>query len=612
MKTQCKSPSPLVLTLHDHAAGLARRIAAAIDGQAIITSPHPAQAIRDASLAGQPVIGICAAGILVRALSPLLTDKRHEPPVIAVSPDGAHVVPLLGGHNGGNALARRIAHITGGTAAITTASDNITGLALDEPPAGWALANPADAKAFIAALLNGATVALHDETEQATWLRTSALPFREGSSAADTDTDALRITCTTRAVAGDQRHLVYHPRQLLLGVGMARHAPAQEIIDLVETTLAEARLSRHAVAAIGSIACKADEEALNALAHWLDAPLRLFTAEQLARMEVPNPSAVVAAEVGTPSVAEAAALALGGDQARLLVEKRKSANCTVAIATLPTPLSDAASLPGRARGRLFVVGLGPGDARLRTTQAREALLRATDWVGYGLYLDLAADLAQGKRLHAFDLGAEEDRVRHAIRLAAQGRNVALLCSGDAAIYAMASLVFELLERDTETWSDFERRIAVEVIPGITALQAASAAAGALIGHDFCAISLSDLMTPWEVIRQRIAAVAQGDFVIAFYNPRSRRRTHQLAEAFDILCAHRPACTPVLFAAQVGRPEERLHITTLAEARAENADMLSIVLVGNSESRIMEANGVPRLYTPRGYGLHGKNEREKGA
>ncbi len=592
---------PLVLALHDHAAELAERIADTIGGQPCIAPQHPAQAMRDAFATGQPLICICAAGIIIRALAPLLANKRSEPPVIAISADGAHIVPLLGGHAGGNALARRIAEALKAHAAITTASDTSFGLALDEPPPGWRLANPQDAKPFITALLDGAKVHLVDDTGHAGWLRESALPFSESPEDA-----ALRITCTTHRLAGHERHLVYHPRQLVLGIGLARNAPVEAVQALVQQALTEADAAEHAIAAIGTLACKADEPALAALCAELDVPLHLFSAAQLQAIDVPNPSDVVAAEVGTPSVAEAAALALAGAEGHLLLEKRKNAHVTIAIAALPRPPEDAATLPGRPRGHLAIVGLGPGAPAQRTIAAREALLSAADWVGYDLYLQLAEDLSGGKRLHPFPLGAEEERVRHAIRLAGEGRRVALLGSGDAAIYAMASLVFELLEREQEGWSDFERRIHIEVIPGITALQAASAAAGALIGHDFCAISLSDLMTPWEVIRRRIETAALGDFVMAFYNPRSRRRTTQLAEALEVLRAHRPPSTPVLFASQMGRPQEKLHLTTLAEARAEMADMLSIVLVGNSESRIITASGQNMAYTPRGYGL--KNDR----
>ena len=418
----------------------------------------------------------------------------------------------------------------------------------------------------------------------------------------------LRITIAERPTGTEQNHLVYYPRDLVIGVGMARDASAGNVIALVEAALARADLPAERVAAIGTIAVKADEPALAALSRRLEAPIRLFSADELGRVKVPNPSAVVAVEVGTPSVAEAAALLLAGEDGRLLVEKEKNAQATVAIARCPAPVRDPDRLPGRARGRLFIVGLGPGDATMRTAQAREALLSATDWVGYDLYLDLVADLAAGKRLHPFPLGREEDRVRHAIDLAAQGRRVALVCSGDAAIYAMASPVFELLAREEEGWDDFARRIEVEVIPGITALQAASARAGALIGHDFCAISLSDLLTPWEVIERRLQAAAQGGFVTALYNPKSRRRTRQLERALTIFRRHRPPQTPVVIASNVGRATEKITVTTLSAVDTDTVDMLSIVLVGAPNSRFLTANGRRMAYTPRGYEMkHGRDE-----
>ena len=583
---------PLVLAVSRRQATLAERIAQAVSGRALIAPADVAVALRDAFADGQPIIGICATGILVRTLAPLLADKHVEPPVIAVSADGAHVVPLLGGHHGANALARRVAEITGGVAALTTASDNLFGVALDEPPPAWRLANPEDVKAFMAALMDGASVFVTGETPD--WLAESALPFSDDPAA------PLRISIAETLTETGPKHLVYYPRDLVIGVGMARDADPASVIALVETALARADLPSARVAAIGTIAVKADEPALDALSRQLDAPIRLFSADDLKRADVPNPSAVVAVEVGTPSVAEAAALSLAGENGRLVVEKEKNAVATVAVAQCPAPVADPDALPGRPRGTLFVVGLGPGAPTMRTTQSREALLSATDWVGYDLYLRLAADLSTGKRLHPFPLGAEEQRVRHAIELAAEGRKVALLCSGDAAIYAMASPVFELLCREEEGWDDFARRIRVEVIPGITALQAASARAGALIGHDFCAISLSDLLTPWEVIERRLKAAAEGGFVAALYNPKSRRRTRQLETALAIFRTHRPPETPVIVASSVGRSEEKVSVTTLAEVDPGMVDMLSIVLIGAPNSRFVTANGRRMAFTPRGY------------
>ena len=224
---------------------------------------------------------------------------------------------------------------------------------------------------------------------------------------------------------------------------------------------------------------------------------------------------------------------------------------------------------------------------------------------------MISDLHSGQKQHRFDLGQEEVRVRHALKLAGQGKTVALISSGDPGIYAMSSLVFELLEtgkpgasakscakdNSVSEW----QRIHVEATPGISALQAASARIGAPLGHDFCTISLSDLLTPWETIERRICAAAEGDFVIAFYNPVSRRRTTQLVRAQEILLKHRPAETPVILARNLGRDEEKVLTVSLGELDPAEVDMLTVVLVGSSQTRRLELpNREVKVYTPRGY------------
>jgi cobalt-precorrin 5A hydrolase/precorrin-3B C17-methyltransferase len=263
---------------------------------------------------------------------------------------------------------------------------------------------------------------------------------------------------------------------------------------------------------------------------------------------------------------------------------------------------------GRARGRLSVVGLGPGTPDWRSPQARRLLMEATDWVGYGLYLDLVEKYAPGKAQHRFPLGAEEARVRHALELAGAGRDVALISSGDPGIYAMAALAFELLDPETSPpLSEGARRVAIEVAPGISAFQAAAARAGAPFGHDFCLISLSDLLTPWAAIEKRLHAAAEGDFAVAFYNPRSLRRTEHLSKALEILKSHRPGDTPVIVASNLGRPKETLVITPLRDFDPEVVDMLTIVIVGSSATRAFtRGDGRTHAYTPRGYAA--KRER----
>lgn len=525
---------------------------------------------------GQTIIGLCASGILIRAIAPHLDDKRTEPPVIAVAEDGSSIVPLLGGHHGANALAAQIARITGGYAAITTASDVALGVSFDQPVEGHTLENYDDHKAFVAALLAEKKVRI---VGSAPWL--SILKSDESA--------ALTITVTEKVMRGSSRHLIYHPQILTVGIGCERGAAIEEVDELVETTLNAHGLSWTSVACIASIDIKADELAIGRYGSFV----RYFTAEELRAQSprISSPSEVVEREVGTPSVAEAAALAAAGPDSELIIAKVKSKRATCAIARAPHPIINP---PGSLRGRLSVVGIGPGSRDWRAPAARIALRAATEWVGYDLYLDLITDIKEDQTEHRFPLGGEEERVRKAIALAKQGKRVALVCSGDAGIYAMAALVYEIIDLEPN-------RISVEVIPGISAFQAAAAKAGAMIGHDFCCISLSDLLTPWEAIEKRVKAAAEGDFVISFYNPRSLKRRDQLERAFAILKAHRPPDTPVIIASNLGRTEENVRIVKFADFNPDDVDMLTLVMVGSSQSKsFARGDGRTYAYTPRGY------------
>ncbi|MDX1400501.1 MAG: precorrin-3B C(17)-methyltransferase, partial [Kiloniellales bacterium] len=314
------------------------------------------------------------------------------------------------------------------------------------------------------------------------------------------------------------------------------------------------------------------------------------------RARLATPSELVFREVGCHGVAEGAALAAVGGDGELILPKRKSRRATCAIGLASSPLP--AEIIGRAPGHLAVVGLGPGDEVWRAPEVDLMVRGADDLVGYSLYLDLLGSLGDGKIRHDFALGEEEARVRHALELAAGGRKVVLICSGDPGIYAMASLVFELLDREERAdWM----RLEIKVVPGISALQAASARIGAPLGHDFCTISLSDLLTPWEVIEKRIRTAAEGDFVIAFYNPVSRRRRGQFVKAMEILRQHRSGDTPVVIGRNLGREAESLRVTSLAKVTVDDIDMLSLVLVGSMETKEIEREGKrPWVYTPRGY------------
>ncbi|MCT8159210.1 precorrin-3B C(17)-methyltransferase [Pseudoruegeria sp. SHC-113] len=585
--------TPIVICLNRSGEPTARRVAQALgapvhgrEGRVDVADaffPDALEHIRTLFAAGTPVIGVCAAGILIRAVAPLLVDKTKEPPVVAVSDDGGVVVPLLGGHRGANRLASEIAQALEATAAVTTAGDVALGVALDAPPAGYRLANPQDAKSVMARLLAGET------------------PRVEGENIFGLKASATGTLTMSVGETPSQADLRYHPQSYTLGLGCARNADPEELWALVQEVLSEANIAPEAVASVNSIDLKGDEPAMNVVAQRLGVPLRLFTAQELeaeaARLE--TPSEVVFAEVGCHGVSEGAALAAAGQGGTLAVAKRKTANTTAALAKAPEPILD---LPGRARGRLSIIGIGPGQHSWRTPEASALVAQAEELVGYGLYIDLLGPLAAGKERSDFPLGGEEDRCRFAMEQAGKGKNVALICSGDAGIYAMGALVFELLDRGPEAMgvTDAARRVEVICTPGVSALQGAAARAGAPLGHDFCAISLSDLLTPREDIVKRLHAAAEGDFVIAFYNPVSMRRRTLLAEAREILLKHRPADTPVMLASSLGRPEEHIRYRKLSELEVDEVDMLTVVLVGSSHSRLAQLGEGPRMFTPRGY------------
>jgi cobalt-precorrin 5A hydrolase/precorrin-3B C17-methyltransferase len=549
---------------------------------------HVAQHLCSLFESGKTIIAIMATGAVVRCLAHLLNDKHKEPPVVAISEDGSSVVPILGGHHGANQICRFLAENLGSHAAITTSGDVIFNVALDEPPEGYMLANPENAKLVMAELLEGKSAVL---SGRAPWLKDSKLPFAAYGT--------VRLTVSDKTAVPRSLELVYHPKTLALGIGCERGTDPQEAIELVIATLAKSGLAPESIAVVVSIDLKADEVAVHAVGDHFGVPVRFFTAEVLeAEAErLATPSDVVFAETGCHGVAEGAALVAGGKSSELIVPKQKSKRATASIARVVTPIISTEF--GRARGHLSVVGIGPGNKYWRSPEVSSLIGQATDLVGYSLYLNLLEGLADKKNRHDFDLGREEDRVRHAMELAGKGRNVALVCSGDAGIYAMATLVFELLEHGQ--LSDAASRISIQVSPGISALQAAAARAGAPLGHDFCTISLSDLLTPWEMIKKRVKTAAEGDFVIAFYNPVSKRRRVQLAHAKDVLLEHRPKDTPVILATNLGRDGENVRIVPLADLDINEVNMLTVVVVGSSESRVIRTgDGQKWVYTPRGY------------
>jgi precorrin-3B C17-methyltransferase len=246
-------------------------------------------------------------------------------------------------------------------------------------------------------------------------------------------------------------------------------------------------------------------------------------------------------------------------------------------------------------GSLRIVGIGPGKDAWTTPEASSLVSTATDLVGYAPYLE-RLPLKSGQRRHQTGNGAELERSRHALRLAADGRHVALVSGGDPGVFAMAAAVFETIDDGEPSW----RSIDIVVSPGISAMQAAAARVGAPLGHDFCAISLSDNLKPWSIIEKRLMLAAEADFVIALFNPASAARPRRIHEAFAVLRGVKQASTPIIFAHAVGRQNERISIETLASADPSCAGMSTLIIIGSSETRIVPRGaGTPFVYSPRG-------------
>jgi cobalt-precorrin 5A hydrolase/precorrin-3B C17-methyltransferase len=577
---------PAIIILGQNSQPIAKKISAHFPGSQIyglidrtndtdINFSNFGETLRELFATETPIIAICAAGIIIRTLAPLLSDKRAEPPVLAVAEDGSAVVPLLGGLHGVNDLAREIAAALGVQPAITTTGDIRFRTALLSPPQGYYLANPEDAKTFISNLLAGAKVRLEGA---ASWLSESNLPIAPDAK--------LTIRVTEKAIAPRPDCLVYHPQIAAVALTKLSNIEPEIAVSFVQEVLENAGLSPASVAGFFALKEEMGNPALEAVSQYFKVPVRFFNLSELVELD--------SIEFLENKAAQIALTAAGANSHLIEFDRPNSVNCAIALAAQPF---DARAI-GISRGKLAIVGTGPGGAPWMSPEVKEILREATDWVGYKFYLDLAGTLRFGQKRHDSDNREEIDRARFALDLAASGKSVAVVSSGDPGIFAMAAAVFEAIDFDAKPeWQGIDIRVA----PGISAMQAAAAAIGAPLGHDFCVISLSDILKPWEVIEQRIAAAAAADLVMAFYNPISKQRIWQLSRAIEILLQSRDTKTPVILGRNLGRPGQSVRVCTLGEFQPQDADMRTLVIVGSSQTRIIPRKyGDVWVYTPRRY------------
>jgi cobalt-precorrin 5A hydrolase/precorrin-3B C17-methyltransferase len=572
----------------------AARLAAAWPDQTRTFDGPAATALPAAFGAGgaEAVVAFLAVGATVRLLAPHLGGKHDDPGVVCVDEALRFAVPVVGAHAGGaNDLARRVAAVLGAEPVITTASDSSGSVALDGFGAdlGFTVEPGSDLAAVGTAILSGQRVTFAADQ---TW-PLPPLPPTVITGPPEPGVPAILVT-DRHTPDRDAPTVIYRPPSLVVGLGASRGVPAAEVGALIDQALTEAGLSPRSVRAAATVDLKQDEAGLLAAVGERGWPLVTFAAADLAAVPVPHPSETVQAAVGTPSVAEAAALLTARHPTpadpnspanhtnptsfgNLVIPKRTTAHATLAIAR-STP-----------RGRLAIVGIGPGARDLLTPRAVSELRRARIVVGLDQYLRQVEDLLRpGTSVRASGLGQEQERAEAAVADAAAGHAVALIGSGDAGVYAMGSPALEAAPQS--------QPIDVVGVPGVTAALAAAAVLGAPLGHDHAMISLSDLHTPWPVIERRVTAAAQADLVVCFYNPASRDRDWQLGRALALLAAHRPPDTPVGWVRDATRPGQTAGVAALDTFDPRTVDMRTLVIVGSSRTKLVAG----RMVTPREY------------
>lgn len=546
-------PAPAIVVLGASALETARRIQrlypeAQVHGlrgrttEVDTTYENFGEHLRDLYRANTPIIALCAAGIVIRSLAPVLGDKGNEPSVLVIAEDGSAVVPLLGGLAGVNRMAREIATVLEVSPAITTSGELRFGACLLSPPPGYVLADLDQGKRFVSDLLAGAPVRVEGP---APWLDELKLPL---------DPNAKHRVTVSPLRQEDASTLCIHPKQVAIHVkhgGPALDAEVQRLID-------ESGFSPR------SLAC-------------LIAPLDLMTDADVQ---------YTANQLGLP-------IRYSEDAAQLPPQHSRSQRVRLLLADQPIDVSAI----GHPRGSLTVIGLGPGAPEFMVPAARQALDGAQDLLGYETYIRMAGPLP-GQISHSSDNREELQRAGHAFELAASGRRVVVISSGDPGVFAMAAAVLEALHASSDPrW----HAVDLQILPGVSAALATAARAGAPLGHDFCMLSLSDNLKPWAMIEKRLEHAAAADLVMAFYNPISKARPWQLGQALEIIRQRRAPETLVVLGRDIGRPAEALTVTTLGELVPEQVDMRTLVIIGSSQTcRFAKPDGSDWVYTPRSY------------
>ena len=548
------------------------------------------------------LIFIGACGIAVRAIAPYIKDKLTDKPVLVMDEKKQNIIPILAGHVGGaNRLTQYISDLTGIRPVITTATDLNHKLAVDlfATENGLLIEKREGIATVSAKALNNETITISIEGNEYDGTLPSCFKLVPYEDKGPTD---VLITEDKKRKNGT---VVFRQGEIVVGIGCKRGTPAKKIGDFVWNTIKENNIPYYRISAISSIDLKKDEEGLLEFADRTGTPFFTFSAEQLEAVEGDFKSSDFVKDVtGVDNVCERAAMAAAGEGGKLILGKTCGDGITIAVARRKNRIVFATSdtqyrdyytdTVKEDKNIIYVVGMGPGEEKSMTSKALSVLEKCDAIIGYTVYLDLLPERFKRKELLSTPMRREKERCVLAFEKASEGKAVAMICSGDAGIYGMASLIYEIGEKYPET--------EVEVIPGITAASSGAAVLGAPLNHDFCVISLSDLLTPWEKIEARLKAAAAGDFAIAIYNPSSKKRKDYLKKACEILLCYIEPERPCGYVRNIGRENEELTYCNLEELKDKEVDMFTTVFIGNSETEMI----CGKLVTKRGYNTETEN------
>ena len=541
--------------------------------------------VKQAFSSADALIFWCAAGIAVRSIAPYLSHKSKDPAVLVLDEKGTHCISLLSGHMGGaNALTRTVSELCGAEPVITTGTDTEHRFSVDEFARcnGFVVTDWEKAKRISADVLAGKTLKIAGLLEKEQYCPVEGM--EEHAWTAGELPDDADVWITSRQLPVPAQVLQLIPKDLTIGIGCRRGTNCSALQTALARFLEQTGLDARGICRITSIDRKKEEQGLIDLAAELKVPFVTYTSEELLQAPGEYPSSEFVREItGVDNVCQRSAMLGAGDGAICLAEKTVVDGITMAAACGGSGKSSG------SRGMVCAVGIGPGDRTQMTAQAMEVLRRADLIVGYKTYVDQIRPVFPDKEYAVSGMRQEISRIREALEEAAKGKTVAVISSGDASVYGMGGLLWELSE---------QYDVDVECVAGITAALSGGAVLGAPLGHDFTCISLSDLLTPWDLIRRRLELAAEGDFVIALYNPSSRTRQHRYEEACRIILEHRHSDTVCGWCRNIGRQGEEWKVCTLKELQQQPVDMLTTVFIGNSRTRVIRG----RMVTPRGYEL----------